>query len=682
MKYAQVNGERLLFLTTTECVEAGIKEQTIKIAKFRNSNSWLIIKDPEDLRVTLVGYEKLTDRYKEMVKVRYGNPYDAVARLPILNLLESDNEAERFYLQYRYAGESKLPIKRIRQYTRAACWLNLLKKVDESANKIIKAIGVNAFEFFKHVETLMQREQKNGAIENYEGVDQLPAKFPTSYRKLVCGSASKLQQYINNGYACIIDKMYGNQLAAKIDDQVAESVLLDLVRRFGISDPMSCRAYNKWAVENGKKQITPGAVKVFRKKNRAYIHADKYGLKENYNVYGKHIQRHRPTAPLLLVEHDDNELDLFFQSIRKNNGRTEVYYFNRFVLCVVIDAYNDYPLGWAIAPTYTKELIRFAYLDAAYHIKELTGGWYLPHQIRSDRFGLDANLDNDLAKFYQSLGTYTPAAVKVARGKYIERSFGTVWHNVLACYPNYAGANVTSNRRVPGEIVDLNKKDYPASDKAPQQAAHFINILRHLVDDSTGLSRQEQWVKAFNESDKSKAHLIDEMQMMIKLGQPHDHQNKITNRGITPAINCVERTYEIPEELYLQTIGKKVQVIYDVMDYSRILVTDNQNLLFIARQVELMPAAIADMKPGDRAKINDRLEEKQRHMQMVAAKKKHAEDVLRLNGIETSGLLQAGIHSKAINHQALLDWNSGPMEALPKQKKPKTDAAIDPLDLM
>lgn len=622
-----------LYLELSDAVACGIgSDNYITKEKSRGAKWAIFIKDPRDNRRLLIEYESLAEKKKELVIKHFGNPYEYHSKAPIRKMVVKDIKAEAFYIDYRYVENKSLPDAKIQEYTAAASWLNMLIKAQDDFKAIKKELGISVSTFWLQVGELITQEK---------------IQLPSNYKRL----REKIENYRKAGYESLIHGLYGKANAAKVDCEVSEAVLLELIAMPNSNDVMTARRYNQWAVLHGKQSITDDAVAKWRKKVNHLIHAEKYGVRETYNVFGKHIMRRRPSAPLLLVEHDDNELDLYFQSVKTKTGRTQVYYFNRFVLAVVIDAFNDYILGWAYAETYTKDLIRLAYLDAVYHVKELTGNWYLPHQIRSDRFGLDPNLSNDLAQFYQSLATYTPATVKVARSKYIERSFGHNWHNALSVYPNYAGNNITSKTKLNQDFIESKKREFPSIEQAPAQMAHFINVMRHLVNDKTGKSRQEEWLEAFHNSEKSKQHIIGEVQLLMKLGTVHTHTNRITNRGITPAINCVERAYEVPEEYYNETIGKTVQVVFDPMDYSRILVTDGKGLRFIARETELMPSALADFQEGDRKKLNDRLAEKVRHQQQIADKRQSQKDIIQRNRIDVESLVMAGVHSKAINHE-------------------------------
>lgn len=648
-----------LYLEIQDAVKAGLgTENYIYKEKSRGAKWANFIKHPVWKNILLIEYESLHPSKKKLVTDCFGNPYDFISKEPIQKMVVRDHNAENFFLNYVYDEKKKLPSEIVEKYTVAASWLNMLIKAQDDFKIIKKDLNLSAAKFWLNVGEMIT----NGNID-----------LPANYKRL----REKIAAYREQKYQVLIHKQFGNSNSKKIDDEVSESLMIELLSQPNTDSYKVFNQYNNWAMNAGKEQISLSTVKKWSKKVDFLTRTSKHGKADNYNIYGKHVLRKRPSAPLLLLEHDDNELDLFFQSRGKAGKGTQVYYFNRFVICVVIDAFNNYPLGWAIAETYSKELIRFAYLDAITHVKQLTGSYYLPHQIRSDWFGVDPALKGDLATFYKSLATFTPAAVKVPRGKYIEQSFGKKWHQALSMYPNYNGNNVTAKTKVNPEFLEANRKNYPTVEQAPSQVYQFIEILRHLVNDKTGLSRQEEWINAFNESQKSKAHQISEIQFLSKLGIPHTHTNKITNRGITPAINCVERMYEVPEAIYLDTVGKTVQVIYDPFDYSRILVTDFANINFIATEQQLMPSALADFEPGDRTRLNNILAEKARHMKRVGDESQARKDVLERNQIEIHGQLKAGIRTKAENHEALIGYTPIPLENRDKKKITKGGRSLE-----
>lgn len=653
--------DQKLYLEFSEVVEAGITtEGYLTKAKSIGTKTFTFINDPSDKRKVLIEFETLKQDHKDRIVRRYGNPYDRLAKEPIKNMVTKDLKAEEYFLAFRYDQNKSLPIATVNQLVTAASWLNMLVKAKASKKEIKKLLNLSVADFFVKVCEII----KEDSIE-----------LPASYKRLT----EKMSDFEAEGYASLVSKHYGNTRAKKVASELAESLLLELLSQPYHDDVVICRNYNRWAVENGHDAITPATVGNWRRNNSHLITAQKNGSKAWYNTHGKQVMRKRPSAPLLLIGSDDNDLDLYFQKEQLNGkGHLTVNYFHRFKLIVVMDAFNDYILGYAQADTVTADLVRLAFVDAMHHIKQLTGNWYLPHQLQTDNWG-----KGTLTPFYQSIATYTPATAKVARAKYIEQAFGVKWHQALKVYPNYAGQNITAKAKINEDHLALQKKDFPSIEFAPQQIEHFISIMRNTVNDSTGLTKQQEWLQAFRASAKSQERQINDMQMLHLFGFSHDYSNKISNKGINPIINGVERIFEIPEELYLQTVGKRVQVVYDPLDFSRVLVTDGGSLRFVANSYEKLPSAIADFQPGDRQRLNAKLNEKRSHVEFLAKQKATRQQVLEANKISAEGLLQAGVMAKEIMHDASNTYaqitydNNNSKSA----SKPST-GSFDPLDLM
>lgn len=639
-----------IYLTFEDAIECGISENTLWKASQRQSNSWQFIVDPTDKRKRLIEFETMKPCYKEMVQKRFGNPYEHVAKEPIRKMVIKDTQAEEFLLAYRFGENKFLPINIVNKYITAASWLKMLMNAEANKKEIKKQLGLTIAEFWNKVCEIIKSDD----------ID-----LPSTYQRL----RQKVSDFQSNKFSSLIHKQFGNDNAKKVSSELAESILLEMLSRPHFDDSRICIHYNQWALQNEHDEISASTVSNWRRNNLHLIMGEKKGNKEWYNVFGKHIIRKRPSAPLLLVGSDDNDLDLYFQENRVNKkGHAIVNYYHRAKLIVVMDAYNDYILGYAYADEVSADLIRLAYLDAIHHVKDLTGNWHLQHQIQTDRWG-----KKTLDSFYKSIAkVYTPATARVARGKYIEQAFGKKWHQQLAYYPNYAGHNITAIAKTNADYIELHKKDFPSKDNAGLQIADFIDKMRNLKNEN-GVTRQQQWIDAFNQSEVSKELPINDEQMLLRYGTHHDYKNTITNRGITPSINCIDRTYEIPEEFYLQTVGKKIQVIYDPFDYSRILVTDNDKIRFIAREYDALPSAIADYKPGDRANLNRRISEKKRHVEQIANKKDQRQNLLQRNQIDSESLLQAGVLIKEIKQGA---------ELMYQQTKRISNDTYDPLDQM
>lgn len=624
--------DNILWIEFADFLAAGWKEDTLKKANLRNGPFWIMTNDPADRRRPLVQYETLRDEHKHKLNAFFGNVYDVIKREPIKAMVKPDHKAQEYFLHCEVIPGKKLPAEHVQKYSRAASWLNMLVQVNADKDfkrSLRKNMDMDVAAFYENVCSIIASE----------GID-----LPSSYKRL----RAKMQEYQQLGYECLVDWRFGNQLAAKVKDEVSEAVLLEMIALPNQHDDvMVCRAYNQWAEKNGYKTITPATVGNIRRQNEHLIYQQRYGLAAFNNKYGKVIHRKRPSAPLLLVGSDDNDLDLYFRDERK--GKTNHYF--RFKLIVVMDAHNDYILGYAYGETPSAELVKAAYLDAMYHIKELTKGWYLMDQIQTDRFAFKA-----LEPFYSSLATYTPATAKVARAKYIERAFGTTWHQVLKLYPNYAGTNITSQFRINRENLDLQKSNFPTLDQAPQIIEDFINRMRLLPDSKTNIPKQQMWLQNFHQSELSQQHQITDARMLHLFGSQHSHTHKITNGGLKVTINGQQFVYDIPDDLYLQNVGKTVQVTYDPYDYSRVLVTDGANLRFVAREFEKMSGAIADYQEGERNKLNNYLKRKMDYVMRIGEARANRESIIERQAIDSASMLQASVLVKEIKQKAELDY--------------------------
>lgn len=613
----------------------------------------------------LIELNSLPPDIKNKLVEKYGAPEKVKEVRPLYDRMVTDVQANNFYIKYTLEDGGKLPPDYINKYTEAASFLNLLVQLTDQPKTIKQGLGKSMAEFWKDVALLIKDKK----------ID-----LPANRIRL----QEKIAKYKAEGYAHLIETWrFNNSYRAKIKDEVAESVLLDMIENGKQhDDTVIMYKYNIWARTNGRDEIKSATtIGKYRARNGWNTTGAREGRAAGYNKYGIVINRKRPSAPLLLVNSDDNELDLFFRHTYLKGDKEITTPFKRYVVMVVIDAFNDYILGYAIGDAQTTKLVKQAYLNAMYHIKQLTGQWYLPFQVQTDRWGVNKDLNNELSMFYKGIGTYTPAKQYNARSKYIERSFGVEWHQQLKLYPNYAGFNITAAERLNPDVVAMNKAEYPTSDLAPKQIAHFIEQMRSRNN------RQQEWIAAFNASNKSKERLVDDEYILTLFGIAHERQNTINNEGITIEIDRVRYKYLVPEELYLQNVGKKVQVYYEPHDMSRILVTDGNTLRFVAYNKPMMPSALADYQPGDRKLLNDLLEMGQRNVQKIADTRNKRKNVLKKAGIDTEKMLsEGGIYTNSVLQSGTLDKGikqEATQKYLEQQYGESSDSKeFDPYDLI
>lgn len=637
--------DNCLYLDLAELTDCGISENTIQTASSRKSASWDIIPHPEDGRKILIGFEKLREDYKAKVFARYGNPYDYFAKAPIRSMIVRDLEAEKFFLQYRYDGEKKLPDERVRQYTREASWLNMLINIESNMKDFRRSIGLRMEEFFRHVSELLNLDRENKAITG---------KFPTNYVKL----KARMRKYKSEGYSSLIPEQYGNKSAAKINDEFSESLLLEMIAHPNqFDDVLVAAEYNKAAIAKGYKPITHHTVWGWRQKKGYLVTASREGWAKFDNKYRKQIAGRRPSAPLFLVESDDNHLDLLFLDLEDVTGSK---FYHKYKAVVVVDSFNDYILGYAYDTEITIELVRAAFANAMYHIRELTGGWFLPHETRTDNWSIKS-----LKPFYDSIGKHLQSPVGSKKRGYLEQMFRTPhWKRCLKMGANnFTGNNITAkNRGVNQEVLAANKKMYPTlQDGAGAQVETFFNRVRTTPVLGETQSKQQQWLEAWNELPAADKREITDEQFLYLFGIVHAPQGRritVTNLGIAPQINGTKFLYEVPAQLHLESIGKAVEVVFDPVDMSRVLITDGAGLRFVARTAQLAPKALKDFQPGDRSHLNARLAQKKEESRRVTAAGVNRKAALMERGVDPENLLQGGVMEKSLKQMAELSYQS------------------------
>lgn len=642
-----------LCITMAGLTWLGFNENTLWKASSRGSKAWPFIDHPEDGRMKLVVYDELKENKKAEITERLrkrmgckcteeltclcGDIYSYTVTEPIRKMIVKDLKAESFYMAYRYKscsgidGVDALSAERVRHYTQEASILNMIVKATGNAKDVIKkGLNISIDDFWKHIARIIEVEKSKEFISN---------KFPSSYRNL----SARVREYNTDGYEVLIHGNAGKQNAAKVSDEVAKAFLLSLIAHPLQHDDFTIMLfYNQWAKANGRAElIADGTVGVYRRNNATEIDILRYGNKHFTERHNKEIAGFKPTAPLYLVEHDDNHLDLLFTDW---NDASSSKHYHRFKAYVVTDSFNRLPLGKMYAENVSTELVRAAYVDAMYYIRSLTGAWYLPHELKSDNFGVQ-----ELEPFYKNIGHFHRTPVGSKQRGYIEQSFGDAhWRRCikLSSDNNYTGNNITAlNRGVNIEWLDKNKKDYPAIQESTSKIEYFFHLLRNFPQSTNGKTKEAEWLEAWQQLPEADKRPISDEQFLMIFGiahRPHGRTNTIDTAGIEFTLNGQHRKYTLPEDIRFNNVGKSVTILYDPMDFSRILITDNDKLRCVATETRLMPRAIRDYKQGDRTYFNQLMAEKIANVGKVTAKNDKRKQVLVENNIDTETFFQIG----------------------------------------
>jgi hypothetical protein len=497
-------------------------------------------------------------------------------------------------------------------------------KNDKKALK--KDLNLSVVQFFFHVCELIK-------IENIA--------LPSVYRKL----HARIDEYVKDGYVSLISRKFGNRSAAKVNDELCESMLLEMIAHpMQFDDILITMQYNKWASENGYSTITPATVGIHRRKNYHLITAERDGNELLKEKYLKQAKGRRPSFPLAMVESDDNHIDLQFIDIETKNK------YVRYKAIVVIDSYNDYVLGYAYTTDeVTINLIKAAYVNAMYYIRSITGAWHLPHEVKTDQFGIGT-----LEPYYKKIGNYFKTPVGSKHRGYIEPFFGSAhWKRCQKFGANnYTGNNITAlTRGVNIDYVRDNINNRPIIGRESEvQIEQFFHRLRHLPN-KEGLSKHEQWLTGWNNLAAEKKRVISDEQFLLTFGIEHNKLNSITNRGVEPTLMGYKYSYDLPN-YDMSLIGKKVSVLYDPFDLSRVLITNYEDVRLMAYEAKLNSRAMADADLNSRTFLNSVLQEKVDSVSEISKKSQKRKNTLKVHSIDPIAVLQSGVLEKSMRHEA------------------------------
>lgn len=617
----------------------------------------------------LIDYEALPVDIKAKVQEKYGDPYQYIVKQPLKEWAQINwnRKAYEFYNSYPLPTGGKLPEKYRDKYTKAVTYMDGISHYTTDKLALKRDFNINMQAFWAIVADVIRAEE---------------VALPANEIRL----KERIRIYKAKGFESLIEKFrFANDNSKKVKDQLAEDVLMKLIADGNKHDEtVIATVYNEWAKANGRKTITGSAVSYRRRMHYYEVAVERDGKAMAYNQYSKQTKQARPTAPLMLINSDDNVLDLYFKSVSYVNKRKVVNNYWRPVMYVVMDCYNDYILGYAVGETVTIDLVKEAYRNAMQHIVALTGQPHLWYQIKTDKWSIDPKLEGELATFLKMGGDTQFFPASVAQSKYIERVFAKPLNRILKLYPNYSGANITAksaNSRVNTDALQKRAKDFPDKSKAPQLIELTIHNMRHALMPGTDKSRQQVWLEAFNESDFSRGLAISNEKKLELLGVTHQPAEpvRLLASGLKFQLNKVQYHFDIPAELFPECQNRKVELIYDPADMSQVLVTDHKGLRFVADAYKFQPSAIADMSEGDGKMLNERKQAKKLIAQKLVDYVESREDRLQRAQIDAQSLLQANVLTKEINHQAVKLVTGGEVTILEERVKPVKKVSEKPV---
>lgn len=549
----------------------------------------------------LFAVDSLPLKYRTEVYRRYPDLKDKADSKPFMDTIIPDGEAIAYYESYTLADGRHLTVEMQAMYANNCAIMNAFRQVIDTANSHRLRQSkpkLNKTEFWKKAAAALPRL-----------ADRFPHSLPESERRL----QRKFNEYLHEGYECFISKKFLNKNSAKVYDQEQEDVLVTLLAEGNnLPDTLVAEHYNRIGEVAGWKAITASAVGVWREKMDLTISAGRLGVSNFRNHKTMQVKRSRPTAPMLMWSLDGWTVELLYQDTKSDSkGHNRTTYTNRLTMVVVLDVFNNYPIGYAIGTHESPALIKEALRDAAKHTEELFGEMLRVNQIQSDRYAIKTMHD-----IYALMGDkVTPAQAHNAKAKPVEPYFKYLNMNYCIRCNNWSGFGITTNPK-------------------RQPNAEALNRRRHHFPDEAGLRMQISEMMRLERMGKGEAYVAGMLKLkpehrlpmsresyLLNFGSDTGFKNTLEGGGLRPTLLGVKRDYDCFDVRFREHANTRWTVKYDPDNLSEVLaVNEDGSLRFMLEEKYVQPMALADRKEGDAEQLQ-RIREFNREMESHTAER-------------------------------------------------------------
>ncbi|HHU96858.1 MAG TPA: hypothetical protein GXX67_06290 [Petrimonas sp.] len=569
----------------------------------------------------LVSYDSIPERFKPMVKEVLGcDPREAAKVSQVESRIVHDAEISRYFEEdYLLPDGRRLP-----KETRAEYYANAI---------VLEAIGRLLSD-----KTAFKRSRSSGRVthnwkEIAEGVQDLdrtryPHTLPANERRL----RDRFNRYKKEGLESLIHKNFTNMNAAKVDDDVKESYLIEFISApNNLDDAQVARVYNALAGHVGWKQISPATVANYREKHFATTYAGRRGSVAFSNKIGMQVKRSAPTAPLFHWSLDGWDVELLYQKTETDkNGRSTTTYHHRPTVVVVLDTCVKYPIGYAVGTHETPELIQAALRNAAKHTRELFGKMYKAHQIQSDNYAI-----KKMMPFYEAMADkVTPARVKNAKAKPIEPYFGQINKKWCQLLNNWSGFGITSDREKQpnAEFLNNRKTSFPDFDGVCKQIDMIMSRERE--------EKVERFMQLWEALDDGKKIELSRESYLRQFGETTGRTILLQHSGIHPTILGQRRSYDCFDVTFRDHGAVKWTIYYDPDDLGEVLaMNEDESLRYMLEEKYVQPMALADRKPGDAEQLQRVREFNRAHEELITGRRATSGNIVREH-MRENGLIE------------------------------------------
>lgn len=538
-------------------------------------------------REALFAVDSLPVKYRNEVYRRYPDLQAQAASKEFIDEIVPDGVAMNFYAEYKIDGTRGLDFTKQQEYAYNAAILEAFRSRLDRANSQRMRVSkprVKKSEFWAKAAKALPRI-----------ADRFPHSLPENPRRL----QEKFNEFFRGGkanYEVLISGKFQNANAAKVESDDQKATILKLISDpRNLNDKQVVMIYNAVAEQLGWKTITERPVQEMRKKYGLETAAGRLGAAEFYNNRAMQVKRRRPALPLYMWSLDGWDVELYFQrTATDKNGYTVTTYMNRLTVVVVLDPCTNYPIGYAIGEQENSALIKEAVRNAVNHTAELFGQRYRANQIQSDHYALKA-----MFPIYAVAGDkVTPARVKNAKSKPVERYFKSLNEGYCQLCRNWSGFGITSDKKKQPNADALNayRKEFPDEAGCRMQIKNIIEAER--------AAKRADYLKLWAEVPENRRLPLSTEQYLLNFGAETGYKNALEGSGLNVKLLGARRSYDCFDLRFRQYAHIRWNVKYDPDNLDQVLaVSDDGALRFMLESKYVQPMALVERTEGDAAKL-------------------------------------------------------------------------------
>lgn len=529
----------------------------------------------------LILFSSLSQEWRDMLTVHFGTPTEEIKKSWFAQHYIADRGAWDFYTGYTYGEKVKLELNTIEMYVYQASVLNTVLLMKNNRKQYLKSLNCNSVDIW---------DSLSKDVNAFREVDH---KLPTTKDSL----RYKVTKYAKEGYPAIISGKYGMQNALKVKERDQEALIDELLAKHtNLDNELIATLYNMVAERLNWQTITAQTVGNRKKESNLVIYAGRNGVSALSNNLLMQNKRTAPTTPMLYWTLDGWDAELMYQNTTVDKrGYSTTTYHNRLTMVVVLDAFNKYPIGYAIGSHESPELIKEALRNAINHTAELFGQRFNPRQLQSDNYQSKV-----LTPIYQACTKYyTPAKVKNAKAKVIEPYFNHINKKYCKLMDNWSGHNINSGSKNQPNSEMLNKlsKFFPDEQGCRQQLEGIIRAERS--------KKVDEYVKNWaNVTEDLKLQMPQE-NFLLALGRKSGDTNRLEGPGLIVKIAGAKQTYDSFDLEFRKQAHKDWEIIYDLDNINQVLaVSKDEKHRFMLERKYNQAMALDDQDVDDTMELN------------------------------------------------------------------------------